>query len=159
MKFQNVIKMKKLFLVLSISFFLTSVYNTLHAQADVNTEAMAYVEFDEVGNHSNTYDSRSNPEGTELDRLVKAKAYDRYVSKEFGSYLNPYNGTLNIVNNKNTIFNKAQLQRKSTKKNIFSISLTEETKSIDISNLKAGEYILFLSNDDGNIQVENFIII
>jgi len=153
--------MKIIFLLIIGVTIFTSGLNSIQAQDFSDSESIAYV--DVKVNYHNThniqYDSKSNLSISNKERIAKAKAYDLFVSPEFGSYLNPYNGKLNIVNNNKKQFTKAQFLNESSNETIFSMSLDSETKTIDISKYKIGSYILILSNGGGDIFVENFIII
>lgn len=120
---------------------------------------MAMVDLEMMEEHNTRFDTKTKNEISEEERIAKAKAYDLYVSKEFGSYLNPYNGNLYIINNPKNSYNRAQLMKQGLNEKVFSIDIDQSTKRINIEDYDSGEYILILSNDRGDMKVENFIII
>ena len=144
-----------------VAIFMTCLFMSSSSQAQNfnSSEDLAFVDFTKFEAHNIKFDHKSNLVDSEIERAAKAKAYDSYVSKEFGSYLNPFNGTLNIVNNENTTFTKAQFLNKASDEKLFSIKIDTAIKTMNISNYDSGDYILILSNDKGDILVENFIII
>jgi len=151
--------MKRIFIILIVITTFSAASNTINAQVIDDSEALAFVDFKELEKHHTKYDSKSNLDKSEADLAAQAKAYDLYVSEDFGSYLNPYNGTLNIINNNSKQFTKAQFLNKSSNENVFSIKIDAEVKSINISKYKSGDYILILSNEKGDILAEDYIII
>jgi len=151
--------MKKMWQLTTVLFLLISLYSNVHAQDLADSELMAMVDLEIIEKHNTTYESKAKSEISIEERKAKAKAYDLYVSKNFGSYLNPYNGNLYIINNSEKQFNRAQLMKESSNEKIFAIDLDQETKPINITEYDSGNYILILSNDKGDILVENFIII
>ena len=150
-------KLKNTFLLIIVITVFSSAFNSIQAQDFDGSEALAFVDLEDFEKQNMKYDSKSYANKSEIERIAKAKEYDLYVTKEFGTYLNPYNGTLNIINTKH--YTKAQFLNKSSNENIFSIKIDTEVKTINISKYEAGEYILILSNNDGDILVDNFIII
>ena len=158
-KSQNRIRIKNILFLIIVITALYPAFNPTIAQDIDDTEALSFVDFDVLEKQSKKFDSKTKLYKSEAERVAKAKTYDLYVSKKFGSYLNPYNGTLNIINSQNKNFTKAQFLNKTSKKNEFSISIDIETKTVDISKFKAGDYLLILSNNNGDILVEDFIII
>ena len=151
--------MKSIFqLLIGVAFFAFAP-NSAQAQDFSGSEALAYVDVNDYNTHNVAYNSKSNLSKSSEDLIAKAQAYDLFVSPEFGSYLNPYNGYLNIVNDNKKQFTKAQFLNESSNKTAFSIKIGSEIKTVDISKYKAGSYVLILSNDKGDILAESFIII
>ena len=126
---------------------------------DDSEELIAAVELENLEERNTVYNSRTVTKNKKSEMAAKAMAYDQYVSKDFGTYLNPYNGKLNIINNESKVYTRAQFINIETNKNVFSIELNDDSKSIDISDYKPGEYMLMLSNNNGDLLVENFIIL
>ena len=126
---------------------------------DDSEELIAAVELENLEERNTVYNSRTVTKNKKSEMAAKAMAYDQYVSKDFGTYLNPYNGKLNIINNESKVYTRAQFLNIETNKNVFSIELNDDSKSIDISDYKPGEYMLMLSNNNGDLLVENFIIL
>ena len=124
-----------------------------------DSDMLAMVDSELLEKHNTRYETKTKTEISLEERMAKAKAYDLYVSKEFGSYLNPYNGNLYIINNEKKKFNRAQMMKEGSNENVFSISIDQTVKPINIEDYDSGEYMLILSNDKGDILVENFIII
>jgi len=151
--------MKNVWRLTSVIFLLTTFFNTVQAQDLADLDLMAMADLEIIEEHNTRYETKTKTEFSLEERIAKAKAYDLYVSKEFGSYLNPYNGNLYIVNNDKKLYSRAQMMNESTKEKVFSIIIDEETKPINIENYDPGEYMLILSNDKGDMLVENFIII
>ena len=148
------------FLTIIFTIFILSTSNTIQAQMiDDSDELIAAVELDNIEERNTVYNTRTVTKNKKSELAAKAEAYDLYVSKDFGTYLNPYNGKLNIINNNSKVYTKAQFLHIESNKNVFSIELNEESKSIDISDYKPGEYMLMLSNKQGDLLVENFIIL
>ena len=151
--------MKKALQVTMVTLLLISYSKTTNAQDADDMTLTTMVDFETFEEHNTKFNSKTKSVLAYEERMAKARAYDLYVSRDFGSYLNPYDGNLNIVNNGKKQFSRAQLTHAATKKKAFSVEIDHKVKSISIEDYDPGEYILILSNDQGDIMVETFIII
>ncbi len=151
--------MKKIWQTACVVLLFISFSENVNAQDFDDSGLMAMVDFELFEAHNTEFNSKTKSEISFEERMAKAKTYDQYVSKEFGSYLNPYNGNLYIINNDKKQFNRAQLMKECSKENVFSIKIDQEMKSINIEDYDSGEYMLILSNEEGDILVEKFVII
>ena len=151
--------MKKVLQLTTVFLLLFACFSTADAQDLDELGLMAMVDAELYEKHNTEYNSRTKSTLSLEERMAKAKAYDLYVTKEFGSYMNPYNGNLYIINNEEKQYNRAQMMKEGSKESVFSIQIDQSIKPINIENYVPGEYTLILSNDDGDIHVENFIII
>ncbi|MEM9549041.1 MAG: hypothetical protein AAGA77_23845 [Bacteroidota bacterium] len=130
-----------------------------YAQDSDELSMTALTDFEFPERHNTQYHTKTKSRLSLEDRLAKAKAYDLYVANEFGSYLNPYNGNLYIINDEEKRFNRAQFMKEGSHKKMFSLRIDQRTKTINLENYAPGEYMLILSNDKGDLLVESFIII
>ena len=78
---------------------------------------------------------------------------------DFGSYFVPGTNNLQLVPQKEIVYTKAELINKETNQLHKSIILDSTTKMIDLSGTPASTYLLILTNEAGNISVEELTIL
>jgi len=78
--------------------------------------------------------------------------------KSFGSFVIPTTNFLKIVAPDDNVYTKAQLINKKTSDSVFSIKLDGTNDTVDMTNTKAGLYILTMSNELGDIYSEEIMI-
>jgi len=127
----------------------------------MNVNNLITFSFTKGGNLLNLLESKHNDLSEKLLEIEKVPLEaSEYISLiKNGAYIATGDSHLYINKNYDYKFTRAELLEKSTNKQVFKINLGDPSEFVDLNDIESGVYVLILTNDEGDIDVEELNIV
>ena len=127
----------------------------------MNVSNLVTFSFTKGSNLINLLESNHSELGEKLLAIEEVPLnVDEYVSLiKHGAYIAPGDSRLFVNKNYDHKYTRAELIDKKSNKQMFKADLGSTTEFVDLLDIESGVYVLILTNDNGDIDVEELNIV